>query len=664
MVLLRRLLCIAAVVLVCDGRSGVEERARSKVFDLTISWERHAPDGFAREMLLVNGQSPGPTLEVEQDEWVVVRVCNKSPFETSVHFHGIDMQNTPWSDGVPGVTQRAIAPGRRFTYRFRATHYGSYWYHSHAQSQIEDGFYGPIIVHPRRGLPQPFHLISQTPAAVRAMRRAERHVRPLVLHDFMHLTSEQRMEITPRAGIETSCYDAILFNGKGRVTCLGEEVLRAQVAGAQRTALDMVPGERLTDKGCLPPIVIAALGDRTTILNASALPAGSFLGCKPSHGHRGQMEVIKAPRPPGRNSWMAIDIVGAFNSISGVVAIDDHDMWVYAMDGLYIQPQRVQAVAVANGERYSVMVKLRRGGRFKVRCHSTSAPQTITGYAILRVPEGQDEEEDEDNNKGGQEEEQEMEILYTEEGQTNKKEMEEQDEEYENEENENAHPLHKQWINLRGQPLSPDVVFFNQTRAHPFPPEQMAPTADALHVLNMRRVNGRSYLWALNSTSLRPTELERLDPPLLLLDTEARADASQANANNNVTIVTRNGTWVDLVFRAAHQLMPAHPIHKHGVKMFLLGSGTGPFPWTSVEQAARERPGQFNLVDPPRRDGVLSVPVGSGQESWMAVRYQVSNPGPWLLHCHIGNHMMGGMMMVILDGVDAWPEVPREYQLR
>lgn len=60
----------------------------SKVFDLYVTWGENAPDGYSREMLLVNGASPGPVIEVDQDDTVVVNVHNESPFNSSVHFHG------------------------------------------------------------------------------------------------------------------------------------------------------------------------------------------------------------------------------------------------------------------------------------------------------------------------------------------------------------------------------------------------------------------------------------------------------------------------------------------------------------------------------------------------------------------------------------------------
>lgn len=61
---------------------------RVREFNLVVTWAKHAPDGFSRNMFLINGKSPGPTIEVDQNDWVVVKVKNKSPYNTTVHFHG------------------------------------------------------------------------------------------------------------------------------------------------------------------------------------------------------------------------------------------------------------------------------------------------------------------------------------------------------------------------------------------------------------------------------------------------------------------------------------------------------------------------------------------------------------------------------------------------
>jgi FtsP/CotA-like multicopper oxidase with cupredoxin domain len=39
-----------------------------------------------------------------------------------------------------------IPPGESFTYRFRATGYGTSWYHSHFALQYSDGILGPIVI--------------------------------------------------------------------------------------------------------------------------------------------------------------------------------------------------------------------------------------------------------------------------------------------------------------------------------------------------------------------------------------------------------------------------------------------------------------------------------------------------------------------------------------
>lgn len=70
------------------GKECEPEIVHKKVFDLTVTWEDYAPDGFTRKMILVNGESPGPVLEVDQGDIVVVNLHNESPQNTSLHFHG------------------------------------------------------------------------------------------------------------------------------------------------------------------------------------------------------------------------------------------------------------------------------------------------------------------------------------------------------------------------------------------------------------------------------------------------------------------------------------------------------------------------------------------------------------------------------------------------
>jgi FtsP/CotA-like multicopper oxidase with cupredoxin domain len=65
---------------------------------------------------------------------------------TSIHFHGVRQNYTNQMDGVPSITQCPIAPGDSFTYTWRATQYGSSWYHSHFYVQAWDGVLGGIII--------------------------------------------------------------------------------------------------------------------------------------------------------------------------------------------------------------------------------------------------------------------------------------------------------------------------------------------------------------------------------------------------------------------------------------------------------------------------------------------------------------------------------------
>lgn len=159
------------------------------------------------------------------------------------------MLHTPWSDGVPGLSQRQIQPGASFIYRWTATQAGSYWYHSHHRDQLEDGMYGPIVIHPRPDAARPFDMISSHPAAIRAMERAEAGVRPLVLSDHRHVTSARGWDINVDSGIETPCYDSILINGKGRVDCWAPDKIASLLTAEQRLFLQLGNETAFTAKG-------------------------------------------------------------------------------------------------------------------------------------------------------------------------------------------------------------------------------------------------------------------------------------------------------------------------------------------------------------------------------------------------------------------------------
>lgn len=124
-----------------------------KEFILTAkaSQQELAP-GVTLPVWTFNNSVPGPEIRVKQGETVKITLRNELPEPVSIHWHGYPVPNA--MDGVPGVTQNAVQPGQSFTYEFKATVPGTYWYHSHQDSvnQVDRGLYGALIVEPKDGL--------------------------------------------------------------------------------------------------------------------------------------------------------------------------------------------------------------------------------------------------------------------------------------------------------------------------------------------------------------------------------------------------------------------------------------------------------------------------------------------------------------------------------
>jgi len=342
--------------------------------------------------------------------------------------------------------------------------------------------------------------------------------------------------------------------------------------------------------------------------NISALPEEIFNVCSATQGSR---EIVKASSSA---KWLALDVISTAGIDSFAFSIDEHPLWVYAVDGHYIEPLQVDVLGISNGERYSVFVELDKPAtNYGIRLASTALAQLIDTTAVLAYDL--------------------------------------------NSTREDVYPVNSTPFTTRaGFGVSTDVTFFDQSQMVSFPPQfpQPPPKVDQTFILKLDTV-GSSYIWALNDTVFDHA-IDNTDPPLLY------QQPSASNPGGNITITTKNNTWVDLVFTVVTVGQPPHPIHKHSNKGFIIGQGEGSFNWTSVAAAAAVIPQNFNLVTPPLRDGFITPPTVTGP-TWLAVRYHVVNPGAFMLHCHIQSHLNGGMAMVILDGVDEWPEVPEDRQI-
>jgi FtsP/CotA-like multicopper oxidase with cupredoxin domain len=110
---------------------------------------REMAPGFKAHLWGYNGQSPGPTIEVVEGDRVRIFVTNKLAEHTSIHWHGQRLPNG--MDGVGGLTQKHIGPGKTFVYEFIARRPGTFMYHPHADEMVQMamGMMGFWVTHPK-----------------------------------------------------------------------------------------------------------------------------------------------------------------------------------------------------------------------------------------------------------------------------------------------------------------------------------------------------------------------------------------------------------------------------------------------------------------------------------------------------------------------------------
>ncbi len=110
---------------------------------------REVAPGMTARLWGYNGQSPGPTIEVVEGDRVRIFVTNRLPEHTTIHWHGQRLPNG--MDGVGGLTQAPIRPGKTVRYEFVAERPGTFMYHPHADEMVQMamGMMGFWVTHPK-----------------------------------------------------------------------------------------------------------------------------------------------------------------------------------------------------------------------------------------------------------------------------------------------------------------------------------------------------------------------------------------------------------------------------------------------------------------------------------------------------------------------------------
>lgn len=533
---------------------------------------------------------------------------------------------------MPGVNQKPIPPGGSFTHRWNALQWGTYWYdlihdilyksffdlcyryHGHAKGQIQDGLYGPLYIRAPPSAQLPFSQIANSTSDVASMTHADQDPKLVILSDWDHLTSEEYFNAAKASNLDTFCVDSMLINGKGAVNCQPQSLLNQLTPPP---LLKLLNGSFVSDRGCTPP-TRQSLDQGNFTSDITKLPPGLIDGCKPTNGSHEVIEVNVGDK------YASIHWISAMSIKTPVVSIDEHPMMVYAVDGQYIQPQPADSIFMYNGERFSAMVKLDKpAGDYTIRVANQNADQLLAGFATLRVSNSTQYRRPNSTSSHSQ-----------------------------------PAATSKPYINYGGVNVSSSVVALDETKLQPFPPSKPAPTADATHFMRFGRLEA-NWGWTLSGSALYP-ETADYNHPLLFYPNSTTAN------NSSLVFKTKNGTWVDVVMQVVLNgyapAQPAHPIHKHSNKAYIIGAGNGVFNYTNVAEAMKYIPQSFNLETPSLRDNFATPSVLQGP-AWVVFRYQVVNPGAWYVHCHIQSHLVGGMAMTILDGVDAWPSIPAEYQI-
>ncbi|KAL1333076.1 hypothetical protein HN51_061832 [Arachis hypogaea] len=202
-----QLFCIVVtLVSVCLVQLKAEDAY--KYFTWTVTYGTLSPLGTPQKVILINGQFPGPQLDLVTNDNVVLNLINKLDEPFLLTWNGIKQRKNSWQDGVLG-TNCPIPPNSNYTYKFQAKdQIGTYTYFPSTHLHKAAGGFGGLNVYHRSVIPLPY---------------------PYPHGDFTLLiadwykTGHKALQQSLDSGKSLSFPDGLLINGQAHTTLNGDQ---------------------------------------------------------------------------------------------------------------------------------------------------------------------------------------------------------------------------------------------------------------------------------------------------------------------------------------------------------------------------------------------------------------------------------------------------------
>ena len=616
-------------------------------------------DGKTFRMAIgVNGQIPGPTLIVHEGQKVQINVHNNLSTEgISIHWHGMYQMSTPWMDGVGQVTQCQIGPSSSFTYMYLARPSGTFWYHSHSGAQRTDGFYGALIV--------------KETAQHHQMVKTE--LRMFGVGDYEDLPDQHTLTLVDwhkEASLDTF--------------------------SRQNAGLGLFPQ---LDVGQVPPPSATPYMITFGFERAGIGPTPFFSGLI---NGKGRHEDV--PYSATRLSVFTVEeghryrfrLVGAQGLYAYKFSIDGHKLTVVGTDGFWIQPQKeVDYIIVHTGERYDFILEANapfknywiRAETLETLVQGSGPPYQSLGHVAEGILQYKKPN-------------QQAPIISSTEYESIKMSSPPRWCTY----GHKCKAVNCPFENFHQSYLTNCVNVDDLQLLIPTPPEELPDSTPCTeqgcrHFINFnfegnsRRAsaNGRNFL-------LPPappvTQNESFHEQATECDIDQFCNPSTLACLCTHRITIPYQKTVQLVFTALGGIDAVHPIHLHGHTFhvakigypeydpttgFILKDADGVSahntditcddeiicsePGSECDPSQCTRPRWTNTTHPPRmtvhsrtvRKDTIMVPAGG----YVAINFKSDNPGQWFLHCHIEEHQLQGMALIVNEA----PEEQNKFMI-